>query len=97
MTSAAPSSDDNRSPPTSDFCVHLYGFSDQLLRFIAEHGSIDQLRRVQRIDSVYELDVPVASDRDSSKYGARRRAIIGAQRQMRLEDDFYPTAVRIER
>ncbi|KAL6103821.1 tep1 [Pungitius sinensis] len=39
-------------------CVKLYGFSDQILRFVAERGSSRLLDHVEHLDKVYHIPPP---------------------------------------
>ncbi|XP_062413709.1 telomerase protein component 1 isoform X2 [Pungitius pungitius] len=39
-------------------CVKLYGFSDQILRFVAERGSSRLLDHVEHLDKVYNIPPP---------------------------------------
>ncbi|KAM8849775.1 telomerase protein component 1 isoform 2-T4 [Spinachia spinachia] len=39
-------------------CVKLYGFSDQILRFVAERGSSRLLDHVEHLDKVYSIPPP---------------------------------------
>ena len=52
--------------------VHIAGFSDQILRFVAERGSAGQLVHVEKIDEAYNLKpMPgLAPDRPAAKINA---------------------------
>uniref|UniRef100_A0A914VPP1 NACHT domain-containing protein n=1 Tax=Plectus sambesii TaxID=2011161 RepID=A0A914VPP1_9BILA len=78
---------DNRADTSAeDKSVYLRGFSDQLLRFVAERGNAGLLTYVDNIDKTYELGVSVVGQ-------------MSARRQQQLLSNIYPSmdALRADR